>query len=141
MNYVWSFILSVFTFTVVAQTEGCIIAGQPTQLLGKISIETFPGLPNYESIKEGDEPEVYWILTTEKPYCGQGEDFGSEGQKITQIEKNQTRFQLMLTPEQYTQWKALLPNKVSVEGSMMMAHTGHHHTAMLIEVTKIKAVK
>ncbi|KTD77164.1 DUF4431 domain-containing protein [Legionella waltersii] len=141
MKYLWCFIVGVFSFSTVAQAEGCILAGQATQLQGKISIETFPGRPNYESIKDGDEPEVYWILTTKKPYCGQGVGFNDEGQEITQIEKNQTRFQLILTPEQYKQWKALLPNNVTVEGSMMMAHTGHHHTAMLLQVTNMKGAK
>lgn len=137
MNILWGFLLSILSFSTMALSESCIIAGQPTQLAGTINIETFPGLPNYESIKKGDQPETYWILTTNKPHCGTGEDFINEGQKST--DKNQTRFQLILTEAQYKQWKKLLNKKVSVEGTMMLAHTGHHHTEMLIEVTKIRA--
>lgn len=74
-------------------------------------------------------------------FCGQGDDLTSDGQKTTQIETNQTRFQLMLTTEQYKQWKALLSGKVFVEGKLMMAHTGHHHTALLIQVTEIKSAQ
>lgn len=133
------FLLTLIACTALAQPDSCIIAGQSTHLTGTISMETFPGLPNYESIKAGDEPETYWILTTDQPYCGEGEDFSNEGQKIT--EKNETRFQLVLTADQYKEWNALLSKKVSVEGSMFLAHTGHHHTPMLIEVTKMNPVK
>jgi len=37
-------------------------------LTGKIIRKTFPGRPNYESIKAGDEPETYWILISDKPF-------------------------------------------------------------------------
>jgi hypothetical protein len=135
MRILLCFLLSILSFSTMALPESCIIADKPTQLSGIINTETFPGLPNYESIKKGDQPETYWILTTNKPHCGTGEDFLNDGQKITKT--NQTRFQLILTEAQYKQWNNLLSKKVSVEGTMMLAHTGHHHTEMLIEVTKI----
>jgi hypothetical protein len=100
-------------------------------------MQTFPGPPNYESIKEGDQPETSWILVTNKSYCGQGEDLVNTGKII--IEKNQNRFQLVLTPELYQQEKKLLNKKVLVNGSLFFAHTGHHHTPLLIEVSKIIA--
>jgi hypothetical protein len=139
MNIILYLLLSLFSFSTLAKSDSCIVAGQQTQLTGTIKSETFPGLPNYDSIKKGDEPETYWILVTHKPYCGQGEDFSNPGQMIT--EKNQSRFQLVLTPEQYKQWKGLLHNKIVVKGSIFIAHTGHHHTPLLIEVTDIKPVK
>ncbi|KTC99375.1 DUF4431 domain-containing protein [Legionella erythra] len=139
MDRMFYLLLSLFSFSAFATSDPCIVAGQETQLSGTIHIETFAGLPDYESIQKGDTPETYWILITDKPYCGQGEDFNNPGQMI--MEKNQSRFQLVLTPEQYQQWKGLLQNKLVVKGSMFMAHTGHHHTPLLIEVTNIMAVK
>ncbi|MFZ1980474.1 MAG: hypothetical protein WAU61_04145 [Smithella sp.] len=38
-------------------------------LTGKIIRKTFPGRPNYENIKTGDEPETYWILILAKSLC------------------------------------------------------------------------
>lgn len=32
------------------------------KLKGKILRHTFPGVPNYESIEEGDAPEIRWVL-------------------------------------------------------------------------------
>ena len=134
MNTLLFLLVSLLPLTASAETK-CILTGQPTQLAGTIHIQTFAGLPNYESIKKGDQPETYWILATNKSYCGQGEDFINTGKIIT--EENQKRFQLVLTPELYKQGKKLLNKKVFVEGSLFFAHTGHHHTPLLVEVTKI----
>jgi hypothetical protein len=38
-------------------------------LNGKIIRKTFPGPPNYENIKTGDQPETYWILILTTPLC------------------------------------------------------------------------
>jgi hypothetical protein len=39
------------------------------ELTGTIKAVTFPGPPNYRSVKEGDKPEQYWILYLPKPIC------------------------------------------------------------------------
>jgi hypothetical protein len=137
VNTLLFLLISLLTFTVSAETPKCIPTGQHTQLAGTIHMQTFPGPPNYESIKEGDQPETSWILVTNKSYCAQGEDLINTGKII--IEKNQNRFQLVLTPELYQQEKKLLNKKVLVNGSLFFAHTGHHHTPLLIEVSKIIA--
>ena len=135
MNILLLLLISLVSLSAFAETKGCIPTGEQTQLVGTIHMQTFPGLPNYESVKKGDEPETYWILATNRSYCGQGEDFMNTG-KI-KIEENQNRFQLVLTPEQYKQEKGLLNKQVLIEGSLFFAHTGHHHTPLLVEVTKI----
>ena len=137
MNILLFLLISLLTFTASAETQKCIPTGQHTQLTGAINVQTFPGPPNYESIKEGDQPETSWILITHQSYCGQGDDLINTGKIIT--EKNQNRFQLVLTPELYQQGKKLLNKKVLVEGTLFFAHTGHHHTPLLIEVSKIIA--
>jgi hypothetical protein len=50
-------------FAAAAQQQECL-AYEPAvvQLIGTISKKTFPGPPNYESIKKGDKPETYWVL-------------------------------------------------------------------------------
>ncbi|BCA96019.1 hypothetical protein TUM19329_23800 [Legionella antarctica] len=135
MNILLFLLMNLLSLTVTAETAGCILTDQNTQLSGTIHIETFPGLPEYKSIEKGDHPETYWILVTKKTYCVQGEDFINTGKVIT--EDNQSRFQLILTPELYKQGKKFLNSKVIVEGSLLFAHTGHHHTPLLVQVTEI----
>ncbi|HHF7348356.1 TPA: DUF4431 domain-containing protein [Legionella feeleii] len=124
-------------FSPLASAENCLMEGKEVKLEGKLGVQTFPGLPNYESIQKGDEPETYWILTTGKSYCGIGRSL--ENDKLYRLERRTTKFQLVLTAEQYKEKKDLLTKKVIVKGKMFIAHTGHHHTEMLIELTSMEA--
>ncbi len=106
------------------------------RLTGKIRIRTFPGPPNYESVKKGDTPEVTWVLHLARPVCvrrGQDNEFDV-------AERNVTDVQLVLEPGQYTQWRKLARGRVpvAVTGTLFHSHTGHHHTPILIDVTDIK---
>jgi hypothetical protein len=106
-------------------------------LIGKIIQKTFPGRPNYESVKTGDEPETYWILITAKPFCvkpkaGNGQ-YSSES-KIEQV-------QLVFMSNEYKEYKGLIGKDVVVYGQLFPMQTGHHHTKILITVKKIKMNK
>lgn len=56
-------------------------------------------------------------------------------------EKNVSKIQLILTEEQYAQYKNLLGKRVEVSGKLWHAHTGHHHTNVLLTVIEIKDVR
>ncbi|CDZ78206.1 hypothetical protein BN59_02514 [Legionella massiliensis] len=116
--------------------DECIIEGSHVQLMGKLVSVTFPGQPNYESIEKGDKPEVYWVLNTLKPYCGEGYDLKTK--TLSRLGESCSRFQLMLKPEQYDSQRALLGKKVIVSGEIVLAKTGHQHTSMLIDVNDIE---
>jgi hypothetical protein len=106
------------------------------KLAGKIKRMTFPGPPNYESVKKGDQPEVAWILTLDKPVCVNAD----RSNEFDEAEKNVSDVQLALAPEGFTKWRAFVRNRVPVvvTGKLFHAHTGHHHTQVLIEVADIK---
>lgn len=108
----------------------CIVAAACAQaseekaicVVGIVSLEAFPGRPNYESIRDGDEAEKVWILT------------------VAHVEKKE-RFQLIVLngPEQkVVPLRQFVGRQVVVEGSIWEAHSGHHHTPLLISVRKIK---
>lgn len=42
------------------------------ELRGKVKKIIFPGPPNYESVKDGDEPEHYWVLFLPQAVCVEG---------------------------------------------------------------------
>ncbi|MEE2988263.1 MAG: DUF4431 domain-containing protein [Verrucomicrobiota bacterium] len=92
----------------------------PLIVSGVVSLEIFPGPPNYESIKNGDAREQAWILTSAK-----GE-----------------RFHLVILDDKVEKFATLrrcLGKKVHVKGLAWEALTGHHRTPFLITVNSIEA--
>ncbi|SFU98489.1 DUF4431 domain-containing protein [Halomonas korlensis] len=131
-------VLMLLPGPVVAEGDGgCLVDGEPAELTGKVWRETFPGPPNYESIQDGDEPQTYWILTTDQPYCG--EAYSMESGDAYRIPGELTRFQLVLDSDQYRDNQSLVFENATVTGSLFAGHTGHHHTAMLIDVEAIES--
>lgn len=116
--------------------QGCLSYEPATVTLkGKITPKTFAGPPNYESVKKGDTPERYWILHLTRPICINADEniIGGERQ-----EKNVSKIQLVFTEKEYAPYKGLLGKRVQVNGKLWHAHTGHHHTNILLTVLEIK---
>ncbi|HEX5734736.1 MAG TPA: DUF4431 domain-containing protein [Blastocatellia bacterium] len=107
-------------------------------LNGKITRKTFAGPPNYESLKEGDTPETYWVLHLTKPICVNGDENMPGGEEP---ERNVSNIQLILSKEQYARYRGLVGKRVEVSGKLMHAITGHHHTNVLLTATGIKGVR
>jgi hypothetical protein len=100
------------------------------KLTGTISRKTFPGPPNYESVKRGDQPETYWVLHLARSIC-------TKADADNDAESNVTDLQLILTQKQYALYRKFIARRahVTVTGKLMHAITGHHHTPVLMEVT------
>jgi Domain of unknown function (DUF4431) len=105
------------------------------KLTGRIKIRTFPGPPNFESVKKGDTPEVAWVLHLAKPICVKAD----QENEFDVAENNVTDVQLALDSE-HKEWRALARSHalVTVTGKLFHSHTGHHHTAVLMEVAGMK---
>jgi hypothetical protein len=119
-------------FAAAAQQQECL-AYEPAvvQLIGTISKKTFPGPPNYESIKKGDKPETYWVLDLPDTVCTQASGDNEAVDAVTDL-------QLILTQKQYALYRKFLGRRVNVTGRLSRAITGHHHTPVLMEVTGIR---
>ncbi len=105
---------------------------QVVELKGKVKSVVFPGPPNYESIEEGDKPETYWVLYLSKGICVQGD---AKSELNSETEKGVKSLQLVMTG--YDKYRPLLGKNVAVKGRLMHSFTGHHHTAVLIQVESI----
>jgi hypothetical protein len=118
-----------------AQSE-CLKDGQDVTLEGRISRETFPGPPNYQSIDDGDAPETTWIFTIAAPHCVVAESM--EDGSLYEVAKSTTRFQLVLSDAaDFERHKALVDNRAIIEGQIFVGHTGHYHTKAAITVREI----
>jgi hypothetical protein len=104
-------------------------------IVGVIQRQTFPGPPNYESIKNGDEAERYWILNLDEPVSIKGID------EIDIDEKDAKRVQLILTSEQYNKYRKWMLKRVRVIGLFTHAITGHHKTSLLIKANDIQLIQ
>jgi len=115
--------------------SGCL-AYEPdvVKLEGKLITGTFPGPPNYESIRKGDKAETYWLLDLSTPICV---DQDQKDPDLNAAQKDVRRVQLVIKPEFYKTNAALVGKQVLATGTLFAGITGHHHTPVLLTVTTL----
>jgi hypothetical protein len=101
------------------------------ELTGTIKRVVFPGRPNYESVKEGDEPEIYWVLYLDVAICVNGDPKSGFNTAESEIKL------LQLLIGNYDKYRHLLGQKVTVKGMLTHSFTGHHHTPVMLGVKDI----
>lgn len=110
---------------------------EPTvvELKGRLSVETFFGPPNFGENPESDTKENSWILLLDNPINirAKTETDAILGPSIKDVQ----RLQLVLP----TPHKELIGKEVIVKGTLFHAHTGHHHTDVLIDVQSISLAR
>jgi hypothetical protein len=111
---------------------------EPTkvELTGKLVQKTYPGPPGYESISNGDRSETSWYLSLADPICVSAD---KDQPELNPDQKDIRLIQLVIQPAVYQQKKKLIGKRVIVSGSLFGAHTGHHHTAVLLTVSVIES--
>ncbi len=118
---------------IAANKKGaCYSEGMNVSLEGTLLRVTYPGPPNYESVENGDAPEIYWVLQPDNPIAC-ADDAPSWG--------DYEQMQLVVEARFYQIYQSLVGRRVSVTGSLMYSETGHHHTPLLIQTKKIAAAK
>jgi hypothetical protein len=119
-----------------ANAQKCLEYGPALSLTGTLRSQVFAGPPNYESIKRGDRKETAIILTLVVVACTTGNDPAGVDIPETRIRE----MQLVVTKN--ADWKTvrrLMGKRAIVTGTLFHAHTGHHRTKVLIDVTDIRA--
>lgn len=111
---------------IVEETENITIGG-------KLIRETFPGSPNYQSIEDGDQPETYWLMSLAVPIQAEGKSMETGASYLS---KSTFRIQLVVTKEQYASFNNMLDRQVEVSGEVFIAHTSHHKTPVLLDLTR-----
>src|SRR5262245_41708555 len=102
---------------------------------GTLVRKTYAGPPNYEDIKSGDRPETGWYVRLAKPICVTG----TPGDEVNgEDERGVDLVQLVLTHDEYKTHGGLVGKKVKATGTFFRWHTGHHHTPVLLTVTRLE---
>jgi hypothetical protein len=105
------------------------------QLLGQVVLRTFPGPPDYESIRRGDRAETQALLKLDQAICVLGDpkdEINSEAERDQRL--------VTLVPPSGMNLANYAGAQVRVEGPLFHAHTAHHHTSLLLRVTRITRV-
>jgi len=100
--------------------------------------KTFPGPPDYQDLKSGDRPENYWLIELHSPVCV------SEDRANPELNPSKDRvaeMQLVFPPTASQANRSLIGRNVIISGTLFGAHTGHHHTPVLLTVKSIMGVK
>jgi len=121
-------LIILFFFTITPNVFGCPSCdGDEIEVSGVVIKETFPGPPNYKSIENGDKPETYWFILLEDSICFSPDDeFLSEEVVINKLQLVQSNYNF------------IEGKKYIIKGITFPRHTGHHHSAVLLEVKSIQ---
>jgi hypothetical protein len=132
----------LLNFNLIAKSTNKIYFYQPEKatLTGKLFLKTFPGPPNYESVRNGDYPERGWYLKLDKKIDviinekkRVPENIGDENEKAVDV------IQLALPyGEKYEEYKKKknfkVGARVKLSGTLFRRFTGHHHARVLLSV-------
>ena len=104
-------------------------------LHGVLIRKTFAGPPNYSDIRKGDKAETSLFLNLDWPVCV---NVDKSEPDLNPSRKNISRVQLVLEVGTYGRYGALLGKTVLATGTLFGAHTGHHHTPVLLTVNSVE---
>jgi hypothetical protein len=115
--------------------DKCLLYGPSVvKLTGTLVRKTFPGPPEYKSIRDGDRSETSWFLDLNTPVCVNQD----KAQPDLNPGRNDVRtVQLVVSAESYKKYKILVGQRVITTGTLFGEHTGHHHTPVLLTVRSL----
>jgi len=107
------------------------------RLTGTIVRKTYPGPPEYESVRKGDAPERYWLLVLSNPVCT-----NEDRPNFDPAYKNVRRLQLIFDSERaYKKYRSLLGKEAVATGTLFAGNNIHHKTRVLLIVSTLKRAK
>ena len=117
--------------TIATEPAPCLpFEPETITVTGRLTRETYPGPPNYESVDSGDTAEDGFYLTPAVPLC-----FGAvPTDELNASDSGVGHLQLVLDSLGYERFRPHLGRTVAARGTALSAHTGHHHAPVLIQV-------
>lgn len=136
-------VLLTMTTVVPAMPSAVVLPGTPrclqfepavSSISGTLERKTYPGPPNYEDVKKGDRAETGWYVRLADPICVAGKP--DDDLNIRDV-AGVRLIQLVLVHDEYKTHAQLVGKKVKATGTLFTGHTGHHHTPVLLTVTRL----
>ena len=127
-------LLCIAALSIQAQRRQLQYQPERVTLKGKIVLRTFFGPPNYGEDPKTDSKEQQWILILDAP-------IDVIGNRDNETERTVKQITLVVLDFKANPVAPLRGKRVTIEGTLFHANTGHHHTRVLIEVASIKAAR
>jgi Domain of unknown function (DUF4431) len=124
---------SVATCPTYAKRRVLHYGPEKVAVTGRVVYRTFYGPPNYGENPKTDSQETQDILLLESAV----DVIATGNDPMDQTERRVTRITLVIDHS----IRHLIGKRVVIEGTLFHAHTGHHHTKVLMEVSSIKRAK
>jgi hypothetical protein len=129
--------------SIVTLAQMAVLAGPPatclalepavSELVGIVEERTFPGPPDYGE-SPTDSQETQLILVLAAPICVDASDGEPPSQAWALIKE------VTLVPNSESPQPIPRKKRVRVVGTLFEAHTGHHHTPVLMSVQSVAEV-
>ena len=105
-------------------------------ITGTLARHTFYGAPGFGEDPQHDEKETGFYLDLSTPVCtlAGGDYYDKPLHEIRRV-------QLVLDEDGYARLRPLLGRRVTLNGTLFAAITGHHHAPVLLDVLKPVQVK
>lgn len=94
---------------------------------GQVVRRVYPGRPNYENVKRGDEPDTVYVLRLASPLCTVA---SAEGDGRTNVKEVQLHFSAV----DALAVKAMNGKTVTIHGTLEEWSLGWHHLPILLHV-------
>jgi hypothetical protein len=140
-----SFLILLILFACPSFASNQVLTYGPSivELTGTLDLQTFPGPPNYESIRNGDEIERHFYLKLDKDIDVLPQGANSEIEN-PEKERNVRVIQLSISEEDDKLWdrfrKLGKGAHVKIQGTLFHRFTGHHHSRILMVVSKMQPI-
>jgi hypothetical protein len=97
-------------------------------VIGTLEQHTYPGLPNFQSIARGDEPESGWYLRLATPLCitGNLSEFNTTMASVRVV-------QVSGSSAEFRRFRQLQGQRISIRGTLFEPGTAHWHTKLALQ--------
>lgn len=131
--------LLVLAFSVSCLAKNPVYRYEPDKvtLEGTLELQTFPGPPNYESIKSGDRIETQWYMRLDRAIDVETNPMDTTGP--WEPEKNVKIVQVIIGDKDWD--KRGKGKRIRATGTLSHAITGHHHARVLLDVQQMVILK
>ncbi|ECG8517813.1 hypothetical protein DLR11_25130 [Salmonella enterica subsp. salamae] len=137
------YLLPILTISFLSY-GACINDRDKITVSGNLSVQNFPGPPNFESVNRGDEKISVFMLHVDKgsrldcvidtTYSGDKINSDSKG-------KNWNEFMEIIPGDKSAQYEKLIGARVSITGYVFLAASPYHYTpALIYHMTELKRV-
>lgn len=147
MKYLLRFLsLLILLSPILSYSDKGALTYAPTvvELTGTLDLQTFPGPPNYESIRNGDALEHHFYLKLDVPVDVLPTE-SHTGVVDPEEERNVRIMQLAINGEDDALWKRFRRvgegGHVKISGTLFHRFTGHHHSRVLLSVENMQPQK